>query len=401
MARLFLVPLLALLVFIAFISCNKTPDSKAPDSDVNRLPSWGSLKIPSKIIQSTLDSGAGRNILISPLNIQILLSQIDLGTTGRTEEALRRTILGDSSTVSKEEFHGWNKDYLKGFSSRSNTYAIQNLISYPAKFELSVEFKKQVQSIYKAQLFLLPDEAAKLRTATEKWPGLESLNTDGIEFISSLLFKANWKYPFDGSRTEVGDFHKGRNDTLKIPFMRLDKMTENQAVLGFYDGPAFKAVALPYIGEEVHFYAFLPGPNCSFKEILDSLAGEGWKEPIQRFRHEKIGLFLPKMKLESTVDLKESLSKIGVVEPFNSPFGDFSPMVLHTSPLSIVLMRHHIQVDVTETGTELVAHTIVVANDTSPIELRFDAPFLVLIRSEARNANLLLGVIADPSLGRN
>ena len=112
-------------------------------------------------------------------------------------------------------------------------------------------------------------------------------------------------------------------------------------------------------------------------------------------------LWLPKFKIEKTLELSEVLRKIGMKSLFTESSADLSGIDgTHLSYASKVV--HKAFVDVNEEGTEVATATSMkiclmsLRDDEEEVDFRVDRTFLFFIREEETKAVLFLGRVVRP-----
>jgi serine protease inhibitor len=117
-----------------------------------------------------------------------------------------------------------------------------------------------------------------------------------------------------------------------------------------------------------------------------------------------VQLYLPRFGIDTRADLLAPLQAMGL-RLATSAAADFSGMTTE-APLAIGTVIHVANIDVDETGTEAAAVTVVGMDTTGgcggpePVKvvtLRFDRPFLFLIRDVQTGAILFMGRVVDPT----
>jgi serpin B len=121
----------------------------------------------------------------------------------------------------------------------------------------------------------------------------------------------------------------------------------------------------------------------------------------------KVIIHLPKFGFEyGAVRLVETLVALGMTDAFDMERADFTGMMAESAlaPLFISDVLHKAFIGVDEEGTEAAAVTAVMIGagaappeDTEPIEVRIDRPFLFAIRDTQTGTLLFLGRVMDPS----
>ena len=105
---------------------------------------------------------------------------------------------------------------------------------------------------------------------------------------------------------------------------------------------------------------------------------------------------LPRFELDWEKELNAPLSAIGMRDVFIRGVADLSRLTPVQSYLSLVKQKSYVKVD--EEGTEAAAVTAgVVVPVSMPSEIRFDRPFLFVLRERLTGTILFMGVIHDPT----
>ena len=167
-------------------------------------------------------------------------------------------------------------------------------------------------------------------------------------------------------------------------------------------GTGYQAVRLPYEGENLAMYIFLPDTNSSPEKLLHLMNGDVWRRITKPgFADEDGDLQLPKFKLDYSVELTQPLQNLGMKTAFDIDKADFSDM--SPEPLHISGALQKTFVEVKEEGTEAAAitgiQTIAAGIEESPpkrFEMIVNRPFLFLIEDNQTGTILFMGLIYDP-----
>jgi serpin B len=123
---------------------------------------------------------------------------------------------------------------------------------------------------------------------------------------------------------------------------------------------------------------------------------------LRQMSWQKVEVFLPRFKLESTFKLNDTLAKMGMPDAFIWPKADFSGMD-GISDLCISGVFHKSWCEVTEEGTEAAAGTAVrtsrgieLSPPPPPPIFRADHPFVFFIRDTRSGTILFVGRLANP-----
>jgi serpin B len=124
---------------------------------------------------------------------------------------------------------------------------------------------------------------------------------------------------------------------------------------------------------------------------------------LGEMKRQRVELFLPRFKMESSFKLKDPLEKMGMPDAF-TPQADFSGMD-GARDIFISEVFHKAWVDVNEEGTEAAAATVGAMKASAmpmrppapPPIFRADHPFIFCIRDTRSGSLLFLGRLADPT----
>jgi serine protease inhibitor len=118
--------------------------------------------------------------------------------------------------------------------------------------------------------------------------------------------------------------------------------------------------------------------------------------------HNKTIIKLPKLKLESRLDLKSLLSSVGLTSIFDSRQGSLC-MIQNSDAVYIDGARQIVKLSLDETGTEVAAVTIALpkAEAIRPQAVKYnkfyaDHPFVLVLFDSQTQAILLTAAIVHP-----
>ncbi len=347
------------------------------------------------------------NIFISPYSASTVLQMVGNGAAGRTMTEMQQALgtTGLPSAVVNEA----NKDIEQSLNNGNTNVILEiaNAIWYrrgaPAKPEFVACNKEFFGATVDALDFTDPHSVDIINAwANEKTHGKISRVADGmidpvwtrLFLANAVYFKGKWADPFDANDTKDRRFHLRGSGQKVIPMMTQTK------TFTYRRGTGYQAVRLPYEGENLAMYVFLPDTNSSPEKLLGIMNGDTWQRVTKPGFSEKEGmLVLPKFKLEYSVELNQPLQALGMRTAFNPTNADFSGI----APLLFIsAAQQKTFVEVKEEGTEAAAVTgIPVPLSSSmpppnPFEMIVDRPFLFLIEDNQTGTILFMGVMFDP-----
>ena len=214
-----------------------------------------------------------------------------------------------------------------------------------------------------------------------------------VILANAIYFKAPWLNQFDEEDTKPEPFRLLHGRRVDVPMMHATEYRR------YARGRRFQALEVPYGNERVVMLLLLPDEG-QFEAVERELDVGSVVELTRSVNSVEVALALPRFRVESSLNLCEALTRIGIKGAF-AP-GDFTRV--STEPgFALGDVLHKAVVDVDERGTEAAAVTAMVMLGAAarkpprPIEFRVDRPFLFLIEDKPTGTILFLGRVLDPS----
>jgi serine protease inhibitor len=243
-----------------------------------------------------------------------------------------------------------------------------------------------------------------------------------LVLVNAVYLKAEWVRPFDPGRTRSESFTTGAGKAIKVPTMTQDG---GQAIV-LASGTGWRATELRYAGgkgsQPLAMTLILPDNLSAFErafspvvleQVQSKIAAEAKRlERVTFTGHEddcgmyayEVRLRLPKFGIDTRADLVQPLATLGMPRAFDADLADFTGMTTQDR-LYIGKVIHQANIDVDEQGTTAAAATAIGMdtggctgpNPKTTKVLRFDKPFMYLIRDVQTGAILFMGRVMDPS----
>lgn len=155
----------------------------------------------------------------------------------------------------------------------------------------------------------------------KKIPSLldEAPSTETNAIIASVLyFQAAWQFPFFNGHTKLHPFYtNGR----KKPSTRMVEMMSNGGEFPYYKDQRLgvEIMGFPYKGNQTTMYVIIPFESNKEKlrQVENSLTPADLDHLVGSTRYTETVILFPKMRLESTVDLRSTLEMMGVKSLFD------------------------------------------------------------------------------------
>lgn len=214
-----------------------------------------------------------------------------------------------------------------------------------------------------------------------------------LALTNAVYFKGAWAQPFYEEATANESFTKADGGVVEVPTMHmLDRFYAVKTA-------EYQAVRLPYTSGGVVMEIISPAKG-DLKDFTADLNAEKLNSLLSKLMAQSVNLSLPKFKLESPeMNMIESLQTLGLKDVFGMN-ADLSGMNgSRDLYLSTLVQKALINVD--EAGTEAAAVTLAVVEEKGmftpdPIQLRFDRPFLFILRDTTTGTILFMGQVMQP-----
>jgi serine protease inhibitor len=365
-----------------------------------------------KLLKQIADEQPTQNVFISPYSASTALQMVANGAAGQTKMEMQKVLATDTANtgLSDTGLNQANKEIAQSLheGNASVILEIANGIWYHQSAKVNPDFLKCNRDYFDATV--APLNFADSHSvdiindwASEKTHGRIPHIVDHLDPESGRLFLANavyfkgkWSDPFDPRATHDQPFY------LRDGSQKTVSMMGKSGTFTYRRGTGYQAVRLPYQGENLAMYVFLPDANSSPEKLLSIMKGDTWQKITKPgFANEDGDLELPKFKLEYSKELTSPLQQLGMKTAFAPDKANFSGM--SPEPLYISGVVQNTFVEVKEDGTEAAAVTgvsaIASAMPVTPpqrFEMIVDHPFLFLIEDSNTGTILFMGIIYDP-----
>jgi serpin B len=339
------------------------------------------------------------NLFHSPYSVSTALLMTLAGARGNTEAEMRAVLRvpGDLPNV-----HAASEALRKGLAGPFRL-SVANALWGQKGVAFLEPFLELERRCYDARLealdFAAPEEACRVvngwveeRTEGKirDLLGPELVGPDTrLVLTNAVYFRAAWEKPFSTRSTADAPFTLANGEAVNVPTMR------QTATFDYAEEDGLQLVALPYEGGRLSMIVLVPRDLAALERRL---ADEGIGKLFAGAAPCRVGVHLPRFRVESKLRLDDPLRDLGMKDAFGAA-ADFSGMTGRRD-LFVSAVVHQAFVDVNEAGTEAAAATAVAvlkgAPPEDPVIFRADRPFLFLVRDAETGTVLFVGRVADP-----
>ena len=339
---------------------------------------------------------ATKNLMISPISLEIDLGMFQNGIEGKTLEKLLKTQGLDGFKV--DEVNDYYKTMITGIAQADDrvTFTSANSLWYHNEYSVADNFKSAIENNYAAKVASADFSDSKTRNMINSWCSdntgdrIKEMITalcpeDLFHLLNAVYFKGSWLFEFDKSQTKKDEF-KTANCNIK----EVDMMYKQFSSISYSDAGDFETIVLPFSSPGFMFFAMLPKEDVKMDDaIINSLSPAS----INSLSTAKGYLYMPKYEVEyEMAALVEVLQAINPELAFNQDEITF----LNTKVNDVnILQKTFFKVD--EEGVEAAAVTDMSntyfdnPDNSKIVELRFNRPFVYGIMEASTNMPLFIG----------
>jgi len=214
--------------------------------------------------------------------------------------------------------------------------------------------------------------------------------------INIIYLKGSWASKFSKDQTKKELFY-GHKETGLVDMMHQTSIF----TVAFQQELDYTMVLLPYSGVNMSMALILPNnDNASLTQLMSS----NWTNLLCNFEenhvimeNQEVDLELPRFNSSFSINLKQDLSGMGVVDLFDKDKADLSHLTHNHIFLNDIRHIANIQIDEEGTVASAVSQAEMVEDRMSsgPMQLHFNRPFILTIFSDGLKIPFFLGVVRD------
>uniref|UniRef100_A0A4W5RAN7 Plasminogen activator inhibitor 1 n=1 Tax=Hucho hucho TaxID=62062 RepID=A0A4W5RAN7_9TELE len=319
-----------------------------------------------RVFSHVAQTSRGSNLAFSPYGVATILGMAQLGAGGNTLKTLNAK-LGFSL---QERGMSRQQHLLQQNLSSEEGVELASGIMVEKKIALEKGFRRGLGKAFQVsphQLdFSRPDQALEFINAwvSDHTAGtIPSFLSSGaltdetrMVLLNALHFQGLWKVPFDPKMTEERLFHCANGSSVLVPMMRLTHRF-NYGEFVTPDGVDYDVIEVPYEGESLSMLLVTPfeseRPVSVLSSELTTRRLQQWREELRSVKRQ---LALPRFTLDTEVDLKSTLTRMGLGDMFNLAIADFTRITTEER-LCVSKVLQKVKIEVNEKGTKGSAAT--------------------------------------------
>ena len=332
-----------------------------------------------------------KNLLVSPLGIEIIISLCSNGAEGLTQEEMIKLLkyqtLDEVNSNANKIVNELDKDNVVKIANGILTKIHPNdkfIIKGRNEYKSNIEELKNYNNVNK---WVMNKTNGKIKKI------IDNLSPDVMMvLLNAIYFEAFWKKQFDINHTYSKEFYNFDNSKkyVDLMFLRGEK-------LSYYENDDIKAVKLEFNipDNSINAIVILP-KNDKFLEdsinyIIEIFDENLFYNIVENLNKEssitKVNLYLPKFELEYDVNLNEVLKKLGMIKAFEreAEFKGISNKLKLF--INQIIQKNYININ--EKGTqacsaselEIMLESYLTKDETAK-DFIANRPFLYILRNE-------------------
>ena len=392
------------------LSNNETNEIKA---DVTNYEGFTTAKVNTEISDFDLKflrlENNSQNLIYSPLSIQYGLSMLKDGANGNTKTQIEN-LIGD-------------KDLSK-YKNIENILSLANGLFIRDSFSdiVKEDYTNLLKTKYNADLKLDSFASAKPinswienKTFNQIKDLLEDddvTNPDAQMFlINALAIDMKWDSKFEEDDTYKETFNLQNGSTSEVDTMH---QTTSSGSVSYFKNDSLTTLSMDYEKyEDVQLQCITLMPNNT---ELSSLIKDINPDLINKIANNLksaedtdagIEISIPKFEYDYSLNFKEDLINLGMIDAFDGSLADFSNMAYKEKMLYNLYVGkafHKAKIKFSENGTKAAAVTgygmefsTSIGDERKPIKIKFDKPFMYVIRDKQTHDVWFIGTVYNPA----
>ena len=367
----------AALTAAALVSCG--PKYTAPES----TPGSEIAYSMSFIRNVAANTDKNENLVISPYSAGVALSMLAEGAEGQTKAEFNTAL---NNCIFKAEDLGGNDTVVV---NSVNSLWVDDNFSIRNRYLFLLQ--KDFDALATALNFSDPSTVQAINNwCSEHTNGkikdiIDRLGPNSVMVLANALyFNAPWLNPFDKNLTTKASF----NGSLRKS--EIDMMSR-RGYMNYAEYQGCQLVELPYEGGRYSMFVLLPAAEMDINDAVGYLNEDLYNAAMKTLSSKEVLLKMPKVKLETSLLLNQTLGSMGIKSAFTSA-ADFKG-IAEMGPLVLDQVKQKCYVDISESGTEAAAVTVAQIRLTSVrpssfVTVTVDRPYLFFI-VDKQNSNVM------------
>ena len=342
-----------------------------------------------------------KNLVYSPLSIKYALKMLNDGAEGNTKAQIEN-VIGNLSLSKYNNIDNIlslaNGVYIKDTYSKNIKESYKNILEERYNAEINYDSFNNATNVNN---WIENKTLGIIKNMLED----SAVQDAKMLLINALAIDMEWKEKFDESDTYGENFYL--EDGTKMETSMMHKQTTDSST-SYYKDENITALSMDlkeYDGNTLEFIAIMP--KNDLQEYINTFTNEELNNILNNLTpasdtEDGLDISIPRFSYDYNLKLKSDLINMGIKDAFNPELANFSNM--STEELYVSDALHKADIDFTEKGIKAAAATVIVMkemaileDETNPIEIKIDNPFMYLIRDKHTGETWFVGTVYEPN----
>ncbi len=350
-------------------------------------------EITKLLLVDMIDNGEGKNIIMSPLSVLVLLGIAAESVSGNTRDEalgyLRDSVDQDIIQILTD---------IEKIVQKSGNLKSANAVIIAEKLKdiIKEDYISKIKDMFDAEVF----STGNIIRDVNEWVNhktngmIKEIANDSMEdmqlaLINAISFISDWEEIYEEDDINTSKFNNLDGTESKVEMMRSSEYSyiENEFYTGF---------TKDYKGEEFCYMALLPKKKRSKSFFKRAITNSNLTDLFKKAENIEVIAGIPEYKAEFSENLKVLLKRNGINQMFTDA-ADYTP-VTDKVPLKTDSILHKAYIEVDRRGTKAAAVTYVcVAAGCAPgfdyREVTLDRPFVYAIIHKKTGLPVFIGTV--------
>ncbi len=348
-----------------------------------------------------------QNFLVSPLSAVYGLAMIYNGSEGATKKAIEDSLqFADFSITEVDNAYKQMRNAFMRLDDSVHVF-LSNSIWYRDTFPVKQTYIDLVQDFFFSDVRGVRFASPAAPSLMNQWIAQNSdyhilsiinqVDTNSMLLsLNALYFKGAWRNAFNPHYTRPYEF------VLADGTKEMDSMMVQKEPSDYYVNDRMEVAELPFWQGNYVMDVFLPLTGQNVNDIISQMNDDNWNTITQNFKvNNRLQIYLPKLKMETIMSLKQSLEQLGLGQFFSETDAELPTVCDQKMFYSDFLQKIVFSINEVGSKTATVATTFMEPSEANGSLYDFDPfvlkkPFLIVIREKDTNTILFFAKIVNP-----
>ncbi len=351
---------------------------------------------------------SGKNLVFSPLSIDLSLVMLQNGAAGQTFSELSQLTGLDSNALNTVNKH--IKPFVIALENldRQVDLTVKNSLWLNAGLAKHINgaFLEGLRNNFQAKVEILPFDEPGSVEEINSWTAKATKNKirklinhlDGQAFmvlINAVFFEGQWKNEFDINLTSQRRFWLDAGNYIPVPTM----YGKISSLAVHYDlASDFYIFELLYGSGKFSMVIIQPSFRYGgVDSLISNLNLNTWDSLMNQLEPlgESIDFYMPKFSLKNSIAVDRVLKSLSVRSMFDPHLSGLQ-LISPQSYVSNIFQKAYIKVDEKGSVAAAATATTIGLSASLPEEFRVNKPFVFAIRERSSGLILFLGIVRNP-----